>query len=124
MSVTKELADEYFAPTNHTYGHAWYGFDDDKRSAAVAHAIRDFERMFQSGYDDDTTTRDDFPRMDLAVYEHALDLLMSAGIANGEYTGPRYTGEDPNMNRENPLCVAARRWLYMAGGRQIEIVRG
>ena len=124
MAINLQLADAYFDPAQHVFSHAWTGFTPEQRQAAINHTIRDFERIFKDDYDDSTTTSDDFPRMDLAVYEQALELLMRSGVANGEMTAPRYTGEDPQMKRDYEFCPAAKAWLYNLGGKQIEIERG
>jgi len=91
MAITRALADSYFDQDNHVLGKLWEAFDRTDRDGAVAHAKRRLEQVRAVSYptntssspvqqtnllDEDTTTANDWPREDLAVYEQALHMLI------------------------------------------------
>lgn len=129
MAITKALADTYFAATNHPRSSVWLGFSNDQRTGAVAHAKRTLARYIGEALDTDTTTDDDFPRQDIAVYEQALWCLENSPILrDGREESPDAVASDPGQpdgaRNVMPDGVApeARKWLFRGGS--LELGRG
>jgi len=134
MSVTinKDGADTYFAPTNHARGGLWERFDPGAREGAVAQATRLVTREIGEEITDETVDDSISYRPDYAVFEQALHLLMNSdAIPNGGETAPHFAGVDSMETPPGPrkaedpaaLCAEAAAWLARPR-RRIMLSRG
>ncbi len=130
VTITKDLADQYFAVDSHVNYAIWDKFDDDLRTAAVAHAQRLVSRALGTAVENETADSNSQYHPDRAVYEQALYMLSNSNaIANGEYTAPHWTGDDGTgqartMGDIYTICPEARAYLDVQSGSTIPIARG
>jgi hypothetical protein len=135
MAIDLAGANIYFAPDTHTAAATWAKFDSGTiKSAAIAQAKAQIKRLLEdpTDLDTDTTTDDDFPRHDAAVYEQALHLLLTGpAAADADQSAPRAV-MDPNLGRQQVRTVdrpppqyapEALRWLCRHPG-MVTLARG
>ena len=130
VTITRALADAYFAPDIHINGSAWGRFGESTRDAAIAHAQRIISRTIESEITDETIDESDGYRPDYAVYEQALYMAVnSAAIARGDMVGPMTMsidlseGDKTRKKDKSIISPEALRWLRKYA-RQIEVWRG
>lgn len=107
MAISVDGANTYFGSSNHVKYSTWTAISNTLRTAAITHAKRVIARFIADDTDDldtDTTTDDDFPREDVAVYEQALWMIQqSNAVVNGEETAPKVIGakSEGQIDQEN-----------------------
>jgi len=118
VTITRALADIYFAADEHINSALWLGFDEDLRDAGIAHALRILNRWIGSNLTDETADSDEYYEPANATYEQALFLLVNSdAIANGEQTAPKWPAIDLTesgfvRNKSTwILAPEAKRWL-------------
>ncbi len=93
-SYSEKAASAYFAEGNHPMAAAWKACDPKQKQAFLAQAVRDYCAFTRT----DVTqmeARDGLvpPRMDYAVFERALFLMMNSGAtSDGNVSGPKWFG--------------------------------
>jgi len=111
-------ADAYLTEKNHLRGRTWKRTGADQKSACVAHAKRLIERIVGDDFEDATTTSDDWPRWDLAVYEQAIDMAANSdAVQNGDVASEKVVATRVSKNKapkrydSNRLCQSAMFWI-------------
>lgn len=93
-SYSENAANAYFAEENHMMAAAWKACGPKQRQAYLAQAVRDYCAF--TGVDiTQMEARGGLvpPRMDYAVFERALYLMMNSGAtADGNVSGPKWFG--------------------------------
>ena len=93
-SFSEKSANGYFADGNHPMAAAWKACDPKQRQAFLAQAVRDYCAF--TGVDvTQMEARDGLvpPRMDYAVFERALYLMLHSGAtSDGNVSGPKFYG--------------------------------
>jgi len=131
VTITRELADQYFTAGNHVYWRVWDSLDEADRDALVTQAIRTISRAIGSDVAAETVTDDslDFYRPDYAVYEQAIYSIPPHLIANGENTAPHWIGIGPDgevteFPKEGSISPEAKKWLDVQSGSTVTLARG
>ena len=90
----EKAADAYFAPENHPMGAAWKACEAKERRAYLAQAKRDYCAFTQCDISEMEARTEPYPpRMDYAVFERALYLMLNSGAtADGDKSGPKWFG--------------------------------
>lgn len=118
VTITRALADIYFAANAHIHSALWLAFDETLRDAGIAHALRILNRSFGSALTDEDADSDEYYEPANAAYEQALFLLVNSdAIANGEQTAPKWLAVDlteASFVRNKDMWILApeaKRWL-------------
>ena len=129
-SITRTLADTYFAAANHILSSVWLGYNATAlRDPAIAQAIRECSQAIGSSITNETVNADDYYYPDRAVYEQALYILNnSSHTANGESAAPKWQTVDrdgSDKEKDRPFIgPETARWLLIRQGSTISIARG
>lgn len=120
-SYSESAANAYFAEGNHMMAAAWKACGPKQRQAYLAQAVRDYCAF--TGVDiTQMEARGGLvpPRMDYAVFERALYLMMNSGAtADGNVSGPKWLAFPPDSatatRKGNPVrpwerSEAEQRW--------------
>lgn len=101
---SSKAADEYFSEKNHPMSAAWKACAPKQREAFVAQAVRDYCSFTQCDVREmEARTGLVPPRMDYAVFERALFLMLNSGAtSDGEVSGPKWLGKQMDANEETP----------------------
>lgn len=114
-NLTLSAADKYFENDNHPMSEAWKACTEPKRRGAfVAQAVRDYCAF--TGVDVtqmEARTGMVPPRMDYAVFERALYLMLHSGaVSDGNVSGPKFFGVPVDASTAaspvNPAAVRER----------------
>jgi len=87
-------ANAYFSEKNHPMAAAWKACETKQREAFIAQAVRDYCAFTQCDITEmEPRTGLVPPRMDYAVFERALFLMLNSGAtADGSVSGPKWFG--------------------------------
>ena len=119
---SQKAADAYFGKDNHPMSAAWLANKDPKaRSAFLAQAVRDYCAFTQCDITEmEARTGPVPPRMDYAVFERALFLMLNSGAtSDGNVSGPKWFGvpadgstatKGGTPKRPWERCEAEQRW--------------
>lgn len=94
-------ADEYFSEKNHPMAAAWKACDAKQRQAYLAQAVRDYCAFTKCDITElEPRTAPYPPRMDYAVFERALYIMLNSGAtSDGDVSGPKYFGVPVDASR-------------------------
>ena len=128
-TITKALADTYFAPNNHINSTLWFAFSNIQRTGSIAEAIRVLSRALGESLTAETVVTADYYQPNYAAYEQALySLTNSHAIPNGEESGPKFIageGGEATTRADMPLIgKEAKRWLGWGVGSTVSFSRG
>lgn len=107
-----KAADAYFAPENHPMASAWKACDAKDRRAYLAQAKRDYCAFTQRDISEmEARTAPVPPRLDWAVFERALFLMLNSGAtADGSKSGPKWFGVPVDAATATKKASPARPW--------------
>jgi hypothetical protein len=96
-----EAADRYFAAGNHPMAAAWKACNSKERPGYLAQAVRDYCAFTRCDITElEAQTAPYPPRMDYAVFERALYIMLNSGAtADGNMSGPKYFGVPVDASR-------------------------
>lgn len=116
-SFSEKSADEYFAEGNHPMAAAWKACQPKQRKAFLAQAVRDYCAFTKTDVTQmEARTGLVPPRMDYAVFERALFLLMNSGAtADGNVSGPKWIGFKMDNNTATRSGNPVRPWERSEG---------
>lgn len=116
-----KAADEYFSEKNHPMSAAWKACGAKQREAFIAQAVRDYCAFANCDITEmEPRTAPYPPRMDYAVFERALYLMLNSGAtSDGNVSGPKWFGvpadastavKGGTQRRPFERCEAEQRW--------------
>ena len=93
-SYSEKAASAYFAEGNHPMAAAWKACDPKQKQAFLAQAVRDYCAFTGTDISQMEAREGPVPpRMDYAVFERALFLMVNSGAtSDGNVSGPKWLG--------------------------------
>lgn len=112
-----KAADEYFSEKNHPMAAAWKACQAKQREAFIAQAVRDYCAFTRCDITEmEPRTGRVPPRMDYAVFERALFLMLNSGAtADGNVSGPKWFGFPNDASTATKGGTSRRPWERSEG---------
>jgi len=116
-NYSEKAANAYFAEGNHPMAEAWKACGPRQKQAYLAQAVRDYCAFTRT----DITfmeAREGLvpPRMDYAVFERALFLMLHSGAtSDGNVSGPKFYGVPNDASRATRGGNSLRPWERSEG---------
>ena len=130
-NYSESAANTYFAEGNHPMSDAWKACGPKQKRGYLAQAVRDYCGFTRTDITQ-MEAREGLvpPRMDYAVFERALFLMMHSGAtSDGNVSGPKFYGVPVDASRATrggnsvrpwERCEAEQRWWPIEVGIRLE----
>lgn len=128
MAFTLADADAYFSPVNHMASSIWLGKSVTERTAALAYARRQIERMLGDTLSVAGIANTTYePRQDYALYEQALHVVTHNPFrANGELSAVGWTATQKDgspQDHDEAMASLCKMAIHYLGWNRFRITR-